>query len=412
MNHHTILALKKYQPLLLKLFLSTTVVAMGVSWMHDAPVNERVVTLRYLILAIAGFISFVTPYLLFPDTNSRLIQMGNVSGKKLLSYLSRKTLYFYSYFFLFITVILFVDSVSFTSDLVIKGTYALYGILFTTGLHFAALFLYLKVGPQSQFWQESNKGKELRRKMADYFKYPMDPGAIPSLINTVVLAAGGMLLVIISSVLGNRFGGFSELLLSLSIFGFAFAKYRLNNREPERKYYHTNSFFSEFFGANAGEDSITARRKVDQLWWVPAQLRANVWQFLQQIDRKLPAGRAVATGHILVWLIAYQKPDINFMIGVWALFAVSHHLFILMTMQTDFSPHWLLRWVSSPAKWFITWFWMQIRWLLPLMISMNLQLFLFDVPRAQDQVVIIIIYLLSAVAAAAVGAVRIKTSVK
>jgi hypothetical protein len=379
--------------------------------MHDAAIEERIITLRYLMLGAAGFISFVTPYLLFPDSKSKLVQLGNISGRKLISYLFNRTFSYYLYVYLFILATLFADSGTTSSDLIVKASYSVYALLYISGLHSLALYMYLKVGPQSQFWQESEKGRDLRFKLANYFKYPMDPGAIPSLVNTVILALFGMLIIIIGTVAGNSFGFAAEVALALIVFLIGGAIYFAGNRLPERKYYHTNSFFSEFFGSTEGEDTITARRKVEQLWWVPSPIRANVWQYLQQIDRKIPAGRAVASGHVLVWLVAYQKPDINFMIGVWTLFAVTHHLFILLTMQRNFSPHWMLRWLSPIKSWVFSWFWMQVRWLLPLVISMNAQLFIFGVPRGSDQLFIIAVYLTSALAVAFVGGFRLKKSI-
>ncbi|HMB97182.1 MAG TPA: hypothetical protein VKM36_01760 [Balneolaceae bacterium] len=405
------MALKNNQSLIFRVLISVVAIVMGVSWMHDAAIEERVITLRYLMLGAAGFISFVTPYLLFPDSKSKLIQLGNISGRKLIIYLFNRTFSYYLYFYLFILATLFADSISAGSDLFIKSAYSVYALLFITGLHCFALYLYLKVGPQSQFWQESEKGKELRFKLANYFKYPMDPGAIPSLVNTVVLALFGMLFIIVSTIVGNSMGFVTEAALSIVVFLIGGVVYIARNRKPERKYYHTNSFFSEFFGASQGEDTITARREVGQLWWVPSPIRVNVWQYLQQIDRKIPAGRAVAAGHVLVWLVAYQKPDINFMVGIWTLFAITHHLFILLTMQRNFSPHWMLRWLSPIKNWVFSWFWMQVRWLLPLIISMNAQLFVFGIPRSSDQLFIIVVYLLSALAVASVGGFRLKKSI-
>jgi hypothetical protein len=405
------LALKNNQSLIFRVLISVVAIATGVSWMHDAAIEERIITLRYLMLGAAGFISFVTPYLLFPDSKSKLVQLGNISGRKLISYLFNRTFSYYLYVYLFILATLFADSGTTSSDLIVKASYSVYALLYISGLHSLALYMYLKVGPQSQFWQESEKGRDLRFKLANYFKYPMDPGAIPSLVNTVILALFGMLIIIIGTVAGNSFGFAAEAALALIVFLIGGAIYFAGNRLPERKYYHTNSFFSEFFGSTEGEDTITARRKVEQLWWVPSPIRANVWQYLQQIDRKIPAGRAVASGHVLVWLVAYQKPDINFMIGVWTLFAVTHHLFILLTMQRNFSPHWMLRWLSPIKSWVFSWFWMQVRWLLPLVISMNAQLFIFGVPRGSDQLFIIAVYLTSALAVAFVGGFRLKKSI-
>lgn len=405
------MALKNNQSLIFRVLISVVAIATGVSWMHDAAIEERIITLRYLMLGAAGFISFVTPYLLFPDSKSKLVQLGNISGRKLISYLFNRTFSYYLYVYLFILATLFADSGTTSSDLIVKASYSVYALLYISGLHSLALYMYLKVGPQSQFWQESEKGRDLRFKLANYFKYPMDPGAIPSLVNTVILALFGMLIIIIGTIAGNSFGFAAEVALALIVFLIGGAIYFAGNRLPERKYYHTNSFFSEFFGSTEGEDTITARRKVEQLWWVPSPIRANVWQYLQQIDRKIPAGRAVASGHVLVWLVAYQKPDINFMIGVWTLFAVTHHLFILLTMQRNFSPHWMLRWLSPIKSWVFSWFWMQVRWLLPLVISMNAQLFIFGVPRGSDQLFIIAVYLTSALAVAFVGGFRLKKSI-
>lgn len=405
------MALIKKTSLLRELLWTLLTIVIAGSWVYDLPVEERVITLRYFILAAAGFIAFVTPYLLFPDSNSKLIQLGNISGSKLLNYLSAKTIRFYKYFFLFIFILMFIDVGTPAEEIESKLIYSFYAIFMIAGLHFSALYAYLRVGPQSQFWQESEKGRELRRKVAEYAKYPIDPGAIPSLINTVVLAGLGMVLLVMSTAFGNTFGPLSESITGFVLFILGLTLFYRFSTIPEKRFYQTNSFFSEFFGDSAGEDTITARRKVEQLWWVPAVLRANVWQLLQQTDRKMPAGRVVAAGHILVWLVAYQKPDPQFMLGVWALFAVSHHLFILQTMQNTFSPNWLLRWMGSVKSWFFTWFWMQIRWVLPLIVSMSTQLFIFGVPGWSDQILVLLIYLGSAVVVSSTGVARLKQSI-
>lgn len=408
LNNQRILALIKKSSLLRDILATLLTIAIGVGWVYDLPIGERVITVRYLILAAAGFIAFITPYLLFPDSNAKLIQLGNISGSNLLRYLSDKTFRFYKFFYLFIFVLMFSDFNTPFQDIGSKLIYSLYTSFMIAGLHYGALYLYLQVGPQSQFWQESERGQELRKKIAEYAKYPMDPGAIPSLINTVVLAGFGMTLLVVTTMLGNKFGPVLELVLGLLVFVSGLIIFFRFSSVPEKRFYHTNSFFSEFFGDAVGEDSITARRKVDQLWWVPVKIRANVWQFLQQTDRKLPAGRVVAAGHILVWLVAYQRPDEQFLLGVWALFAVSHQLFILQTIQSAFSPNWLLRWMGSAKSWFFSWFWMQIRWILPLAVSMTAQLFIFGAPEWKDQGVVLIIYLTSAAVFSAGGTIRLR----
>src|SRR5690625_6852312 len=64
-----------------------------------------------------------------------------------------------------------------------------------------ACYRYLQSGPDSQFWSESEKGRRYRKKAADLFKYPLDPGSIPSLMNTVLIFLTGSLLILLGTIL-------------------------------------------------------------------------------------------------------------------------------------------------------------------------------------------------------------------
>ncbi len=397
--------------IILNLFLYTVVAVMAGVWVYDMPFESRLVNLRYLLLGVSGFIAFVTPYILFPDKRAKLLQLGNVRGRDLLFYQFGKTAPLYFSLLLFVGVLMLFDSSQPRENLLQKLLYTFYGVLFISGLNLMALYRYSKSGAQSQFWQESERGRELRGRIAEYFKYPLDPGAIPSLLNTLLITFTGMAWVVTASLLEQGFGIYAELAAGLLLFAGGVRYYFFSSRDTERNYYQTNSFFGEFFGVDLDADSITARREVEQLWWVPSPWRAGVWQFLQQIDRKVPAGRAVAAGHLFVWLIAYQNPDELFMTGIWALFAVAHHLFILMTLQQEMAPSWLLRWQGSVIYWFFIRIWMQVRWLLPLVVSMNLQLFLFGIPGWQEQFFVVIIYLASASFVSMLGTLQLKKSI-
>lgn len=380
---------------------------MGLTWTgyHDA--GERVVTVRYLLFALSGFIAFATPYLFFPDRNTTLLQLGNMRGFSLLSYLVRKQLRFYSPFLLLLAVLLFGDLLTPASEIPLKSFQLIYALSFTMGLNLLAMSRYVKSGRDSQFWQESEKGREMRQKVADYFKYPIDPGSIPSLINTLLITTVGMIVVITGAFLEQVTGVWAEAVAGIVLLTLGAGSVFALRDEPGRHFYPTNAFFREFFGGGVKADAITDRREVEQLWWVPRPIRANVWQFLQQTDRKVPAGRAVAAGHALVWFIAYQRPDEEFLTAIWVIFAVAHHLFLLLTMQGAFSPSWLHRWMGSATSWFFTRFWMQLRWVVPLLVSMNAQLFVFGVPGFESQGVVIVFYLTAAMALSLLAAVRL-----
>jgi hypothetical protein len=405
-------AIRKKRSITLIATLITTVVVLGLLWTGNHPVEERVVTIRYLLFALSGFIAFATPYLLFPDPNISSIQLGNISGVHLMRYVLTKMAGYYWPMIVLFLVLTFGDLITPFDHFNIKAAYFLLAVTFFAGLNFISITRYLKSGPDSQFWQESEKGREMRRKFADYFKYPLDPGSIPSLINTLIISATGMIAIVVAATLYESFGYMYEASAGLLILIIGLRMIQKLKINPEKSYYTTNAFFGEFFGSENGGESVVERRKVEQLWWVPPGIRANVWQFMQQLDRKIPAGRVVAGGHFLIWFIAYQRPDQEFMLAMWILFAMAHQLFVMMSVQSNMAPGWLLRWVDSPINWFLTRFWMQLRWLLPLFVSMNLQLFVFGVPGFKEQIIIALFYLLSTMLTSALGVIQLKRDYK
>ncbi|MDX1591388.1 MAG: hypothetical protein R3283_05470, partial [Balneolaceae bacterium] len=259
---------------------------------------------------------------------------------------------------------------------------------------------------------ESEKGLRIRKQIADYMKYPLDPGTIPSMMNTLLVSALGMVAVVAGAYMNSIYGSIGELVIGILVLIVGLFSFLQLRNDTGRHYYQSNAFFNEFFNPQTSQETTVERRKAEQLWWVPSGIRAGVWQFLQQIDRKIPAGRTVLAGHLFVWFVAYQRPGEEFMVVLWILFAVIHHLFILLTLQRSMAPLWLSRWIDTGSNWFLIRFWMQLRWLLPLFVSMNLQLFIFGLPVFHDQLIVGAIYIVSGVFLSAAGVIHMNRSVQ
>lgn len=384
----------------------------GLIWAGDYSFNDRVITLRYLLFALSGLAAFIIPYLLFPDPVVTLVQLANLNKGRLIRHIVSGYMIWQWPLLMLIASIILCDIQAPFGGLQEKLLYALYGIFLYVGLNLLSLSRYLRSGSDSQFWQESDKGLRIRKQVADYMKYPLDPGSIPSMINTIAISVTGMLAVVAGAFLGDLYGGPGELAIGTAVLFIGLISFSQLRIKTDRHYYATNAFFNEFFDSGTGNESTVERRKADQLWWVPLGLRAGVWQFLQQIDRKIPAGRAVMAGHFFIWFVAYQRPGEEFITVLWIIFSVVHHLFILLTMQKSMAPQWLLRWIDSAFNWFLIRFWMQLRWLLPLFISMNAQLFVFGYPEFSDQLMVMAFYLLSGALLSAAGVIRMKNSVQ
>lgn len=396
--------------------LNTTVLLLSISaglvWTGDYPFDDRIVTLRYLLFALSGLAAFITPYLLFPDPGVTLVQLANLNKGRLIRYIVSGYMSWQWPLLVLIASIILGDLQTPLGGLPHKFMYVLYGIFLFGGLNLLSLSRYLRSGSDSQFWQESDKGLRIRKQAADYMKYPLDPGSIPSMINTIAVSVTGMLAVVAGAFLGDLYGSPGELMIGTAVLLLGLISFSQLRVQTDRHYYATNAFFNEFFDSGGGNESTVERRKADQLWWVPSRLRAGVWQFLQQIDRKIPAGRAVMAGHFFIWFVAYQRPGEEFITVLWMIFSAVHHLFILLTMQKTMAPQWLLRWIDSAFNWFLIRFWMQLRWLLPLFISMNAQLFVFGYPEFSDQLMVMAFYLLSGALLSAAGVIRMKRSVQ
>ena len=378
--------------------IAITAIAIAIfvgMWTGSAVIDERIVTLRYLLLILSAMIAFATPYLLFPDKNIALIQIGNLNNIQIGKYLLNKGVRISWPVFFLMAAVLFLDLNNPVQDLWLKSISLLNGILFYSAITLFAASRYLKSGFDSQFWQESEKGRSFRKQMADYFKYPIDPGSVPSLINTVVVLILGSFIAIIASVIYHQAGTAWEFVLMILTLAGSYTYYQSFKSRVTINFYSTNAFFLEFFGSSIKGEEFATRREVNQLWWVPQRLKAHVWQFLVQLDRKIPAGRVIAAGHIFVWMIAYQRPDPTVMAYIWLLFALSHHLFVFMTFGADVSPGWLHRWLGSAKIWLLSRFWMQLRWVVPLLLSMNLQLFVFGTPDFTIQGSILILFIIT-----------------
>ncbi len=384
------------------------VVALGLFWTGNNSIADRIITLRYFLFALTGLAAFSTPYLLFPDKYGTVIQLGNLSAKDLNRYLLKKMAFYTWPVFLMFGVILFGDLNSPAEHLMQKTIYAAVSIFLFAGLILFSLARYVKSGPDSQFWKESEKGRRLRQNMADFFKYPIDPGSVPSLLNTILIVLAGFLAIVAGALFEQFISFYAELLWMGFVFLMAFATMKKYAGTLVRDYYSSNAFFREFFGTNLKGDEAAVRREVDQLWWVPGMLKAHVWQFLVQLDRKVPSGRVVAAGHVLVWFIAYQRPDPEFLTVIWLLFALLHHLFTLLTIQPEMSPQWLLRWLGSTKIWLFSRFWMQLRWIILLLLSMNAQLFVFGTPGFESQAVVIGIFILTSLLVSAIGVSKLR----
>lgn len=389
-----------------------TVTLLAFVWTGFSGIGERVITVRYFLFALVALVAFLTPYILFPDRNVSILQLGNFSGLRIKKYILEKIWRLAWPIYLLIPFMYFGDLQTPFDSLLEKLTYTVSSLSVFSGVLLLSIVRYVKSGESSQFWKEAEK-EERQDHFSFFLKYnQIDPSALPSLLNTILVFSVGAVSLVIGAVLQQQFSFLAEGVFYFIILLSGLFFFITRTHSVDRSFYLTDAFFHEFFGVSLKGEELTVKREVEQLWWVPSRIKMHVWQFLLQLDRKIPAGRAVAAGHAAVWFIAYQRPEPQFLTIIWILFGVLHQLFTLMSIQQQMAPYWMLRWVDDTRIWALSRFWMQFRWLVPLLLSMNVQYFIFGVPGFYEQGIVIAIFLISALLTSLFGTMKLKQDLK
>ncbi|MEX0593449.1 MAG: hypothetical protein WD115_01640 [Balneolaceae bacterium] len=368
-------------------------------------VQESRRTVRYLLFSWVALLAWILPYISFPDPKSGLWQLLNRSNRWYHTHLLARHRYLVTggALLLIATVITGPDQIRFGLESLWVALYALFFLLGVWGLAVADL---IGIGARSQYWQESDEGRALALKVAAIAKYPVDPGSLPTLLSTMRLALVGMGGVVVGAWAFSLYGPLGELSVALLLFLIGFVRYGSKRQRAAAHYYQTNAFFSEFF--TPPRTSVDGERELapNQLWWIPSSLRIHAWALLVQLDRTLPAGRVLLVGHLLIWVLAYSGAEGSQLWVFWCGFALLHQAWILPTGSSDLAPAWLLRTLATPWRWMQIRFWMQVRWLLPLLASAGVMQWLFGPFGTGSLLELTGVYLLASLATSAVVTIR------
>lgn len=312
----------------------------------------------------SALIAFITPYLLFPDPYAVILQLGNRNSGGIFRHMIKRTDTVWTGAIIVIGTVCFGDINSPTADLGTKAIYFATGTLFFSGLMGISIGRYAQSGEKSRFWKESERGRNLRANMGEYLKYPIDPGSIPSFVNTIIVGGLGMIGVSVGAALYGVYGPVYESAPAVIFTILALILMTRLKRDAVRNFYSTTAFFNEFFGETIAGKEAESKIQVDQLWWVPDFIKSHVWAVLVQLDRKFPAGRVLFVGHLLIWLLSYQRPEEQTMISAWLLFGLFHHAIIIISLSDEYAPVWFRRWIGSVMQWTLVRIWIQLRWVL------------------------------------------------
>jgi len=355
-----------YVPLLLILVYVCAVSVAG------ADLEARIRGLRYWSLLGMGVFAVSAPHILLPDRQLRLMQRLNRSPQNLLRHQLRQWQPVVGLFILPALVLAFWDPGNLARNLPEKATIATAIILLLLGTAAYSFLRYVRIGPLSQQWQEGTKGdwyRTVKENSPGGFAVP--EGMVPAMLATQRVYAVGLLALVATAWLGQSIDPLLALAPGAMLLAWVTLILMKSARQHDHAYYATNAFYGEVF-RGAGGVRVSSREAVPfrSVYWSPKRYKPHLWAALRQLDRKLPLGRLMVMVHGLLWFLFYVDASEYTVTAYLLLLITAKNAASFVITQPGFAPMPFHLARQSNRGWVITRFLVNLRWTLPLLLSL------------------------------------------
>ncbi len=338
------------------------VMLLALFWLsHDLPLADRTVLFRYLAMAFAACMAFITPHLLFPDNEKTLILQINPSPRRLFLHHLVKLRALWLFGIMAAAVISFGDSVAPTQEFHEKTHLFASGILALTAIMLYALYRFVTIGEHSQRWNEGKAGRRLFETLDSLGKgTPVDAGMFPTFMSTIMVTFIGMMSVVVAAAIPQV-----QLAVLPFVLFLVYAGFRLSREigRFDRLYYQSDAFYDELFtNPVTGTGESRAPATYEAIYWVPSRWRAAVWTQIIQLDRKRPIGRIIALLSFTYWLLIWLGTPESWHAGWLIFWILAKNMLAWPVAGSSLSPpvfHW---WMMPPGDWVVARFFLQTRW--------------------------------------------------
>jgi len=339
---------------------------------HNISLQDRFIILRYWELILTGFFAVIHPYLLFPEENMSLLQALNPSPNELIRYQLRNQRYTILGITVIFLIISFWDLHGWQHSILLKVQYFLSSLLFIVGLFSYSYRKYISIGNESQAYQEGIKGERIRKFRDETGQMAVPIGAIPTMQTTIVIGIVGMLAVVFGAYLSNRLQMNMEWIPGFLLLAAGILPFSKIRKVFDHFFYQTNAFYKEYFTSPfSGGLQHANDYPYESVYWVPVKWRASTWSGIVQLDRAYPLGRFILLGHLFLWILFYHGSSQLIINGYLLLFIIFHNINIyLLTKSVMGKQSWNYR-LQSISNWIWSRFFIQIRWFLPLILSLT-----------------------------------------
>jgi len=335
---------------------------------HDLGMEERIVLFRYLAMAFAGCMAFITPHLLFPDSEKTLILQINPSPRRLFLHHLVKLRALWLYGVAAAAVVSYGDSTFPVQDFHEKTRLFATGMIALTAIMLYAQYRFATIGESSQRWNEGKSGRRLFESLDSVGKStPVDAGMFPTFLSTILVTFVGMMSVVVSAAIPHAVLAILPFVLFLG-----YSAYRLGREvgSYDRRFYQSDAFYDELF-TNPATGTRESREPASYgaIYWVPSRWRAAVWTQIVQLDRKRPMGRIIALLSLTYWLLIWLGTPEAWHGGWLVFWILAKNMLAWPVSWPALSPpvfHW---WMMPAGDWMMARFFLQTRWTLALLLT-------------------------------------------
>ncbi|MCC5933032.1 MAG: hypothetical protein JJU35_02225 [Balneolales bacterium] len=345
---------------------------MGSLAQDAASAGERMVMIRYLNFVFCGFFAFIIPHLRFPDKKRYLLQAMNLPAAGLFRYAAAALFPLFGLFTAMLLLLAFFDPQAPAQNLSEKATVFLAGWALMAGIGTVAAVRYSTIGSVSQEWQEGKRGTGLLGGLRQIGQSPsMPPGSFPSIVTTVSVSAGGMLLVVAGAWLGAfTQNPLAEILPGALLLGYGLLRIAQIRPVFDRFFYHTNAFYAELFLNPKAVQEGREPLRHEALYWVPRRWKPAVWFSLLQLDRRQPLGRIMVVMHLILWTAFYAGLSDAAIATLLSFIILGKSLMSYMLITRPFAPLLFQYRLLAPTDWILVRFFVNLRWLPLLLVSL------------------------------------------
>ncbi len=334
--------------------------------------DARVRGLRYWTLLATAVFAIAAPHVLLPDRDLPLLQRLNCSPSGLLWHQLKKWQPIVILFIIPCLPLAFWDPEHLTENLGMKALHAMSTVLIILGTALYSFGRYVNIGPMSQAWQEGQKGdwyRTMKENTSGLFSVP--EGMVPALLATQHVFLIGLLILVAAAYLGQSVALLLAVIPGAVLLVWSVVQLLRQLPHYDHAYYATNAFYSEIF-RRAGGMRVGTREMIpySAVYWSPARYKPHVWASLRQLDRKLPLGRMMAMAHGLLWVLFYLDTSMRTVSVYLLLLIVAKNGVSYVLTRPAFAPQPFQLGRQSERDWIFTRFLVNLRWTLPLLLSL------------------------------------------